>query len=150
MTPVVLAVAEELDVFGVRRAAREAARAAGLGRESAEELVIAASELAWNLIRHAGSGRIEISTVNDPARGVGIRLEAQDRGPPFVDFATALKDRSDDRGSIDPMHFSRRRGIASGLGAVARFTDRVWCEQRADGKSVIAIRWASRRARTQS
>jgi len=137
----VVKVTDSLHIFSVRAAVRAAGRAAGFTSPAVEELVIAGSELAWNALRHGGGGEVEVGVVRDPERGEGVLIEARDRGPPFRNFATALIDRNDDTGPIDPLLLARRQGIGSGLGAVSRFTHDLTYVQEPDGKRVTAVRY---------
>ena len=45
---------------------------------------------------------------------------------------------TDDRGPIDPAGILRRRGLGTGLGAVARLADRVDYREEAGGKTITA------------
>ena len=69
---------------------------------------------------------------------------AEDEGPPFHDFALAMRDGYDDRGPIDPCASFRRRGLGAGLGAVARFSDEMGLEPLERGKRVWVIRYVDR------
>ncbi len=133
-------------VFAPRRAARELATSLGFDRRAAVELAIAVSELASNIVKYGVRGVVTIEPAHDARRGVGIRIIAADEGPPFRDFATALKDGCDDRGPLDPVTYTNRHGIGAGLGAVKRFTDTITLEPAhgASGKRLVVIRYLKR------
>lgn len=137
----------EVSVFAPRRAARDLAISLGFDRRAATELAIAVSELASNIVKYGVRGGVTVEATNDPVRGVGVRIIAADEGPPFRDFATALRDGCDDRGPLDPMTFLKRHGIGAGLGAVKRFSDTITLEPAAEGsgeKRIVVVRYLKR------
>lgn len=138
-------VSEDLDVFEARRAARRIATAVGFSRRAAEELVVAVSELATNIVKYAPAGEIAVEAIEDAERGPGIRVTARDSGSPFADFAAVLA-RSVVVG--EPMEWTGR-GLGGGLGAVFRFTDVLRCEVCPGGKQLVAERYL-RRPRPES
>lgn len=108
---------------------------AGLAREAAVQVSIAAAELASNAVRHAGGGVLELATVEVPAPAV--ELVCRDRGPGIADVRAALRDghsRGRDLGPDDV----RRDGLGSGLGAVARAMDELSIESSERGTIVRA------------
>jgi anti-sigma regulatory factor (Ser/Thr protein kinase) len=134
----VFAVAVRTDVVVASREAREWAESQGLGRRRSTEIAIVVSELASNIVKHAGSGRIVLDHDSSlPPRGELV-VAACDAGPPIRDLATALTDGCDDLGPIDPALLLGRRGLGTGLGAVARLADRFDCRQDGSGKTLTA------------
>lgn len=145
-----LRVVEEIDCYSARRAAGEVAKEIGFDKTACAEITIAASELAFNILKYGERGalRIEVVDANDGDGARGIKLVAVDRGPPFRDFETAVKDGHEDNGPIDPAAVARRRGIGAGLGAVKRFSDALGWTPLGDGKQgkeVWMIRYVKRR-----
>jgi anti-sigma regulatory factor (Ser/Thr protein kinase) len=134
----------EASVFAPRRAARELATALGFDRRAAIELAIAVSELGSNIVKYGVRGSVTVEPTTDPRRGVGVQITAADEGPPFCDFATALRDGCDDRGPLDPVSYMNRHGIGAGLGAVKRFTDTMALEPGETGKRIIVVRYLKR------
>jgi anti-sigma regulatory factor (Ser/Thr protein kinase) len=134
-----------VDAFAVRREAQDLALALGFSRIEAVEIAIAASELTTNILKYGVRGTVRFEAVDDPASGLGIRVLAFDHGQPFRNFSRALEDGSDQDGPIDPLHVIGRGGIASGLGAVRRFSDELGWEPTAEGKKVWMIRYRKRR-----
>lgn len=137
----------EVSVFAPRRCVRELATSIGFDRRAATELAIAVSELGSNIVKYGVRGGVTVEATSDPARGVGVRIVAEDEGPPFRDFATALRDGCDDRGPLDPMTFLKRHGIGAGLGAVKRFSDTITLEPAAEGQSgkqIVVVRYLKR------
>jgi len=140
---VILAVREEIDVFTARRRTGEFAEAMGFGRVAVSELVIASSELAWNIVKYTPGGDITLSSVERDG-DLALEIAARDTGPPFRNFRAATVDGNDDQGPIDPVALWKRRGIGGGLGAVLRFTDELVCRSVEGGKVVVAVRYLSR------
>lgn len=111
------------------------ARDYGLDRKRAAELSIVVAELATNIVKHGVQGEI-VLTLHSP-RGE-IIIEAHDVGPPIHDLQVAMTDGCDDRGPIDPALILGRGGLGTGLGAVARFADRVEYREESGGKTITA------------
>lgn len=139
----VVHITHRADVLIAQQMARRIARAAGFGRSACAELMIVASELASNILKHGRRGLLRAELVSDPERGGGLRLLAEDEGPPFRSFETALLDGFDDQGPVDALALHNRPGTASGLGAVHRMTDELYWEPREAGKVVIATRYVT-------
>ena len=129
------------DVIVARAGVRRHASLMGFDRVPTAELVIVASELAANVLRHGAGGWLDVERRDDPTHGTALVLTARDFGPPFVDFERALRDRSTDKGTIPPDAIYGRPGIGGGLGAVKRFCDAVGTESLSDGKRVRAVRF---------
>jgi serine/threonine-protein kinase RsbT len=135
-------VADDLDVFEARWSVRKAALAIGFAARDAEELVLAASELATNILKFGSPGRLTVEPLSDPERGAGIRIVAHDSGPPIPDFERVLA-RSAVVGAA--MEWTGR-GLGGGLGAVLRFSDRVECvaDPGGHGKHIVVERYLRR------
>lgn len=97
--------------LAVRQRAREVALELGFGAKASEAVTIAVSELANNIVDHAGSGHILIRTVRDEAR-ICVVIVARDRGPGIADIDWALTDGCSSAG-----------GLGCGLPAVRRLMD---------------------------
>lgn len=138
-----VAIINDASVYGARQATREVAAALGFDRRRVEELVLVASELTSNILKHAGRGELHVRRVVDEARGVGIELCARDDGPLIADFEEAQRDGWSEGGPIDPRNLFGRRGIGAGLGAVRRLSDEVRHEARGPGKEISAVRFLS-------
>jgi anti-sigma regulatory factor (Ser/Thr protein kinase) len=139
----VVHITHRADVLVAQQMARRVARSLGFGRSAAAELMIVASELASNILKHGGRGLLRAEPYENEGRGPGIRLLAEDEGPHFKSFETALLDGFDDKGPIDITALLNRPGTASGLGAVLRMSDELTWEPRQSGKVVIATRYLS-------
>ncbi len=109
--PVALHVGHAGDVILAQRAAREYAGHIGFSDGECEQIVLAITELAANLVRHAGGGTLRLSTLTAADRR-GILVETEDRGPGIVRPDQALADG-----------FSTAGGLGTGLGTVHRIMD---------------------------
>src|SRR5690348_11174499 len=87
----VVAVANELALLGVREALRAAADEVGLGLVDQTKLVTAGSELARNILDHAGTGSVAIGVVEGGGRA-GVTAEFRDQGPGIADIDAAMCD----------------------------------------------------------
>ena len=130
-------------VYSARRLVRGLARDLGFRERAVEELVLVVSELVSNALKYAAGGRLEVTIVSEEKRGNGLRIAVEDDAPPF-DLERALPDGHDARGTIDPALLFGRRGIGTGLGAVARLSDELRLEPTESGKRLVAIRYVRR------
>jgi serine/threonine-protein kinase RsbT len=105
-----LLIRSSLDVERARRLVRRCAIEAGLGSSQAEELILATSELARNVVRHGGmEGTI---TCRRSESGRAVEVIVRDTGPGITDVARALEDG-----------YSTSHGLGSGLPATRRLVD---------------------------
>jgi anti-sigma regulatory factor (Ser/Thr protein kinase) len=72
---------------------------------------IAATEMASNLIKHAGKGRIHLESIHDNGHSA-LRMMAVDCGPGITDLGIAMRDGHSTAGTM-----------GSGLGAIRRLSD---------------------------
>ena len=135
-----VAIREDLDVFEARWAARRVATGIGFPTRDTEEVVLAVSELATNILKFAPPGVIAIQRIDDPDHGAGLRVTAADSGPPLVDFERVLEGSK----RVGVAMEWTGRGLGGGLGAVYRFTDALRCVPAAGGKQMIAERYLRR------
>lgn len=139
MAPVVLtapiAVRTYADLPVVTRAVRAASAEAGIrDRQALEGLVLAATELATNLVRHARGGRIAVDVVERAGRA-GVEVRGDDEGPGIADLERALLDGvSTAEGSL-----------GGGLGAMRRAVDEFSIDSSPAGTHVVLRTWAVRR-----
>jgi len=113
-----------------QRAAREVAEAVGFAETEREQIAIAASELATNLVRHASGGSIVVSTVTDGQRA-GLEILSEDSGPGIAAPEHALTDG-----------YSTSGGLGLGLGAVHRLMDELtFSSSPGGGARIVCRRW---------
>jgi anti-sigma regulatory factor (Ser/Thr protein kinase) len=100
-------------VAGARRLTAAAARAAGFSDERIGDIEIVVSELASNLVKHAGGGDLVVRTmVGDAA--AGLQVVTIDSGPGCRDIEALVRDGVSTRGTL---------GV--GLGAARRLASRL-------------------------
>lgn len=147
-----LAIEVEADVYTARHAAERLALACGFPKVAAQEVALITSELAWNIVRHAGKGNVHLAPLDDPTHGVGVEIRACDAAPPIPDLELAQRDGHTAGGPIPAEEMLRRRGIGSGLGAVARLGDGLVQRAQADGpgKCLVVTRYRVRPRRPGS
>lgn len=134
----VFSVRARSDAIVAGSQARRLAREWGLGAKRSMELAIVVSELASNIVKHGIQGELSLAFLPDAPPHGEVTVVARDVGPPIRDLELAMTDGYDDQGPIDPALLLRRRGLGTGLGAIARLADRVEYLQEEDGKAITA------------
>jgi serine/threonine-protein kinase RsbT len=99
------------DVVRARQSVREWAITVGFRLVDQTKLVTAASEIARNVVTHAGGGELSLEALNDERRR-GLRLVFEDKGPGIPDLQLALKDG-----------FTTGGGLGLGLGGAKRLVN---------------------------
>jgi serine/threonine-protein kinase RsbT len=123
------------DVSAVRGQARTLGTANGFSALAVAEFSTALSELAHNIIVHAGSGEIQLGLVRDGA-GLGLIAIACDGGPGIANIEAAMLDGH-----------STGRGLGLGLPSARRLVDEFELQSAAGrGTTVTLIKWLRRPA----
>lgn len=104
----ILPVADASQVAAARRAAGDIARQRGFDEEQTGTVSLIATEMASNLLKHAGRGELVVQGFDDGS-GAGLELLSLDRGDGIADVARALQDGYSTAGSP-----------GTGLGAIRR------------------------------
>lgn len=120
------------DAGEARRLAKAMAIELGFGTRESEEFAIVVSELASNLVKHATTGELMLTPLEEGGR-LGIRIESLDNGPGIADIDQAITDG-----------FSTTGSLGYGLGAVNRLMDGFEIQPRFDGKTgtqITCLRW---------
>ena len=120
------------DIAAARLAVKKITAAMGFGGQTSEEVVLAVSELASNLIKHATHGKLELIPVTHGGRS-GIRIESLDNGPGIADSEQTITDGYSTTGSL-----------GYGLGAVNRLMDELDINLRdgpEGGTRIVCTRW---------
>ncbi|MGC4070411.1 MAG: hypothetical protein QM784_38250 [Polyangiaceae bacterium] len=133
------AIVHDADVYHVRGLVRRLAKAAGADRRECAELEIVASELARNILRHVGEGRMEVRAGVAANGRATIAIHATDGGP-ALELAVVLQDGWSRNGMIGPDGCLGRGGIGCGLGAVKRLTNHLEQVCFESGKTIVATR----------
>jgi anti-sigma regulatory factor (Ser/Thr protein kinase) len=97
-------------VGSARRAAAELAGSLGFEDTPAGEVGLAITEMATNILKHAGSGRLLLRALENNGVG-GIEVMALDKGPGIADIGSSLRDGHSTSGTL-----------GSGLGALSRLS----------------------------
>jgi anti-sigma regulatory factor (Ser/Thr protein kinase) len=132
--PQAIEVTHIADVGTARQAAKAMAQALGLDEREREEVAIAVSELASNLLKHAGHGRLTLTPLREGKR-TGVQIESVDSGPGIENVEQAITDG-----------FSTVGSLGYGLGAVNRLTDEfdITSQHLASrGTRIVCKRWRS-------
>lgn len=131
---VIVEVQDELDVGRARRAATALCQGAGFSKLDAAYVTTSVSELAHNLVRHAGGGTI-ILRLQASGDEQWIEVVAEDHGPGIADIALAMQDG-----------YSTAGGLGSGLPGVRRMMDDFGIASTPHVCTrVTARKWATRR-----
>jgi serine/threonine-protein kinase RsbT len=130
-----LPVGSDDDVVVIRRRVRELAHRSRLDSFATAAITTAASELARNVVVHAGRGTVALEEVqdrgSDEPRG-GLRLEFRDEGPGISDLDRALAGGQ-----------STVRSLGLGLSGSKRLVDEFHIDTAPGrGTVVIVIKWA--------
>jgi serine/threonine-protein kinase RsbT len=104
-------------------------REAGFDEPSTYKCKIAASELAYNILKYANTGWLEVSVLIKPRKGMQIR--ARDRGPGIEDIELALAD-----------NYSSSGTLGLGLPGIKRMMDEFEVvSEPGHGTEVTIVRW---------
>jgi len=125
-------VHSEADELLVADTARHTATEVGFDETVSEEVGLVATELAANVLDHAGSGEVTVARISEGDRA-GVRIESMDAGPGIDDVDAAFADGASTAGSL-----------GGGLGTVNRLMDRVTVAAPGEpdyGTHVVADRW---------
>jgi serine/threonine-protein kinase RsbT len=124
--PISVCVASEIDVAEAAREARRCASRLGFSTVQAHYIATAASELAANLLIHAGGGKFELFILENRS---GLEMVASDQGPGIADI-----DRAKQEG------YSTAGGLGCGLPGVQRLMDDMEIESRVGVGTVVRSR----------
>jgi len=126
-----IALEHDQDIAIARNQVRALAAALGFRLLDQTRLATVTSELARNIVKYAGRGRL----IAQPTRGAdgrtALRLIFEDTGPGIPDIAAAMRDG-----------FSTGRGLGKGLPGSQRLIDEFKIESEAGrGTRVTVLHW---------
>ncbi|HEX6105608.1 MAG TPA: ATP-binding protein, partial [Gemmatimonadales bacterium] len=124
-----LAVRDSSAIGTARRAAVARAERAGLSETVTGRVALVATELATNLVRHAGGGILVLQGGGE--RG-GVEILSLDRGPGILDVGAALRDG-----------YSTGGTSGGGLGAVHRLADQAEVFSVPGSGTIVLARFAA-------
>jgi anti-sigma regulatory factor (Ser/Thr protein kinase) len=122
-------IASDADMVPARAKARALAEDLGFSRTDATLIATAVSEIARNIVSHAGLGEIEMTAIIDPDRR-GLRVVASDEGPGIRDIELALE-----------QGYTSRRGLGLGLSGARRLMDDFDIASNSSGTRVTMTKW---------
>jgi serine/threonine-protein kinase RsbT len=126
-----IVVANSRDVQTAIEASHKLLRELPLNRPKRFLTATAVSELARNLVVHAGGGLLSLRVIENEGR-LGFEVVAEDKGPGIADVFLALTEG-----------YSTAKSLGLGLPGVQRIMDELYFdEDRAVGTRIVARRWA--------
>lgn len=123
-----VAIATDADLVKARAEARAMAERLGFPRPDPTLIATAISEVARNIVVHAGRGEIILTPFEDAGR-YGVVVIARDEGPGIRDVEAALQD-----------DYSGRRGLGLGLPGARRLMDDFEVASDADAGTTVTMR----------
>ena len=109
----IILVSYTSDILPAQQTVKKIAHEVGFDTTSIEELAVVASELVTNLVKHAGGGKLTITSLAANGR-VGIQIKSDDEGAGFANIEQAMTDG-----------FSTAGSLGYGLGTVNRLMDQM-------------------------
>lgn len=126
-----IALEDEHDIAVARNEVRTQASALGFRIIDQTRLATVASELARNIIKYAGRGRMIVQPTQDALGRAGLRLVFEDTGPGIADINAAMRDG-----------FSTGRGLGKGLPGSKRLVHEFRIESELGrGTRISVVRW---------
>ncbi len=126
----VFEIRSDEDIVRARQAARTTAEKLGFSIVNKTRIATAVSELARNVYKHGGGGRMEIEEIRE-GKKAGIRCIFTDQGQGISDIEQAMGDG-----------FSTSNGLGQGLPGSKRLVDNLKVEsQMGKGTQVEIVKW---------
>ena len=125
-------VADTSQVAEARRFVGACAQQLGMAVSRIAQVAVAVTELATNLLKHAGGGEI-LAHQFDDRDGTGLEILALDKGPGMADVQHCLRDGYSTAGSP-----------GTGLGAIVRLSDLMEIYSRPGKGTAIMVRFVIR------
>lgn len=128
-------VTEPSQAGDARRRALALAEDLHLGEGCCGAVALAATEMATNLVKHAGGGHLLLQRTGNNGNS-GIRITSVDKGPGIRDIATALSDGNSSTGTL-----------GSGLGAIRRASSGLHLYSTPDTGTVVSAEFWDRESK---
>jgi serine/threonine-protein kinase RsbT len=122
-----IAIVTDGDIVKARQAGRELAAGAGCASTDQTMVATAISEIARNLLTHAGGGEVEMRLVDRRGRTT-LEIIARDDGPGIADLERALEDG-----------FTTGDGLGLGLPGARRLMDEFTVESEVGRGTVVTM-----------
>jgi serine/threonine-protein kinase RsbT len=127
-----VAIESDADLVSARAEGRAMAERLGFPRPDPTLIATAISEIARNIVMHAGRGEIILRPLHEPRR-FGLLVIARDQGAGIRDLESALH-----------TDYSGRGGLGLGMPGARRLMDEFEIESGADGTTVTMKKWRLR------
>jgi serine/threonine-protein kinase RsbT len=118
----------ESDIVTARKVIRTAATALGFGVTDVTRIVTAASELARNVFRYAGSGTMRCHNLQQN-ESIGIEVTFVDKGPGIANVEQAMEPG-----------YSTSGGLGLGLPGAKRLMDEIQVQSEVGKGTTITVR----------
>ena len=105
-------IKNDLDIVAARVEGRNLAKDMGFGIIDQARIATAISELARNVVTHAGAGRCLIEDISDP-HAARVQVVVEDHGPGIANIELAMQDG-----------YSTGKGLGAGLPGAKRLVHR--------------------------
>lgn len=126
-----IALESDRDIVLARNVVRRIASDMGFTAIDQTRLATVASELARNIIKYAGGGRLITQPTESASGRAGLRLIFEDKGPGISNIGNAMRDG-----------FSTGGGLGKGLPGSRRLVDEFQIESEPGlGTRVTVVRW---------
>jgi serine/threonine-protein kinase RsbT len=125
-----MSITREVDVIPFRNRLKEYAVKIGMSLVNQTKIITAGSELARNMLKYAGGGKVTIEVVSK-GRENGLRLVFADKGPGIKDISLAMKDG-----------YSTAKSLGLGLPGTRRLVSEFNIESEVGkGTTVTVTKW---------
>ncbi len=122
----------DLDIVSARVQGRHIAQALGFGVIDQARIATAISELARNIVLHAGSGQVEVRAIEDGDRR-GIQIVCSDQGPGITDSDLVMQNGP-----------GAQQGLGMGLRGTRRLMDEFDIQSQVGvGTTVTVRKWVT-------
>lgn len=123
-------IVRELDVIPFRNRLKEVTNKIGLSLVNQTKIITAASELARNMLKYGGGGKVDIEIINRGKEN-GVRLIFVDHGPGIKDIRLAMQDG-----------YSTGKSLGLGLPGTKRLVSEFNIESEVGkGTKVTVVKW---------
>jgi anti-sigma regulatory factor (Ser/Thr protein kinase) len=130
---IVVPIRTDQDMVVARARSRSLAESLGFSRTDSTLIATALSEIARNILVHAGRGEIQMTQFREDAR-YGLRITARDSGPGIHDVERAVESG-----------FGSPRGLGLGLPGARRLMDEFKVQSEpGNGTTVTMTKWRIR------
>jgi serine/threonine-protein kinase RsbT len=128
MDDATITISTDADIVQARQIGREMAAVGGCGATDLTMVATAISEIARNMLTHAGGGTVDLSLVYEGGRPC-LLIVATDEGPGIADVDQALQDG-----------FTTGEGLGLGLPGARRLMDEFVISSDADRGTTVTMR----------